>query len=41
MIENDRQASFFFGQPAAVAQRIWSWFITEGDICRQLGVTLT
>ena len=28
MFENDRQAAFFFGQPAVVAQRIWSWFVT-------------
>ena len=41
MFENDRQASFFFGQPAVVAQRIWSWFVTEGDIYRHLAVTLT
>ena len=30
-----------FGQPAVVAQRIWSWFVTEGDIYRHLAVTLT
>ena len=41
MFDNDRQAAFFFGQPALVAQRIWRWFITEGDIYRHLAVTLT
>ena len=41
MFDNDRQAAFFFGQPAVVAQRIWRWFITEGDIYRHLWVTLT
>ena len=41
MFENDRQAAFFFGQPALVAQRIWAWFVTDADIYRHLGVTLT
>ena len=40
MFENDRQASFFFGEPLVVAGRIWSWFITERDIYRHLWVTL-
>jgi NitT/TauT family transport system permease protein len=40
MFANDRQAAFFFGQPLAVATRIWSWFVTEGDIYRHLGITL-
>ncbi|WP_354678893.1 ABC transporter permease [Cupriavidus plantarum] len=35
-----QQVAFFFGEPLMVAQRIWSWFITEGDIYRHLGVTL-
>ncbi len=29
-----------FGEPLIVAQRIWSWFVTEGDIYQHLGVTL-
>ncbi|CAM3457686.1 ABC transporter permease [Bordetella sputigena] len=33
--------AFFFGQPLEVAQRIWAWFITDGDIYRHLWVTLT
>jgi len=37
----DRQVAFFFGQPLHVARIIWDWFITEGDIYRHLGVTLT
>jgi len=41
MFDNDRQAAFFFGQPAVVAQRIWSWFVSQGDIYRHLAVTLT
>ena len=41
MFDNDRQAAFFFGQPAVVAQRIWRWFITDADIYRHLWVTLT
>lgn len=27
-------------EPLIVAQRIWSWFVTEGDIYQHLGVTL-
>jgi NitT/TauT family transport system permease protein len=41
MFDNERQAAFFFGQPTVVAQRIWRWFVSEGDIYRHLGVTLT
>ncbi|MBY0410554.1 MAG: ABC transporter permease [Burkholderiaceae bacterium] len=40
MFENDRQASFFFGEPLAIFQRIWDWFVTDADIYRHLGVTL-
>lgn len=40
MFENDRQASFFFGEPLAIFQRIWAWFVTDADIYRHLGVTL-
>ncbi len=35
-----QQVAFFFGEPLMVAQRIWSWFIVEGDIYMHLGVTL-
>nr|WP_326542862.1 ABC transporter permease [Pseudorhodoferax sp.] len=41
MFENDRQAAFFFGEPAKVAGRIWTWFVTDADIYRHLGITLT
>ena len=41
MFDNDRQAAFFFGQPALVAQRIWRWFAVDADIYRHLGVTLS
>ena len=41
MFDNDRQAAFFFGQPHMVAQRIWAWFVTDGDIYRHLRVTLS
>jgi len=37
----DRQVAFFFGQPLNVAHIIWDWFVTQGDIYRHLGVTLT
>jgi NitT/TauT family transport system permease protein len=40
MFENDRQAAFFFGEPAKVAVRIWDWFVTDADIYRHLGITL-
>jgi NitT/TauT family transport system permease protein len=40
MFDNDRQAAFFFGQPVAVGERIWAWFVTDADIYRHLGVTL-
>ena len=40
MFDNDRQASFFFGQPLVIFARIWQWFITDADIYRHLGVTL-
>ena len=40
MFDNDRQAAFFFGEPAKVAQRIWAWFVAEADIYRHLAVTL-
>jgi NitT/TauT family transport system permease protein len=38
--ENDRQASFFFGEPLQVFQRIGAWFITNADIYEHLAVTL-
>ena len=41
MFDNDQQAAFFFGQPAKVAVRIWTWFVTDADIYRHLAVTLT
>jgi len=39
MFDNDRQAAFFFAEPLKVAGRIWSWFVTQGDIYRHLAVT--
>jgi len=40
MFDNDRQAAFFFGEPAKVARRIWVWFVADADIYRHLAVTL-
>jgi len=40
MFDNDRQAAFFFGQPLAIFERIWAWFVTDADIYRHLTVTL-
>jgi NitT/TauT family transport system permease protein len=36
-----QNVAFFFGQPLQVAQRIWAWFVTDGDVYRHLGVTLS
>jgi NitT/TauT family transport system permease protein len=36
---NASQAAFFFGDPLAVAERVWDWFIS-GEIWLHLGVTL-
>lgn len=41
MFDNDRQASFFFGEPVKVFARVWQWFVIDADIYRHLGVTLT
>jgi NitT/TauT family transport system permease protein len=41
MFENDRQASFFFGEPIKILGRIWTWFVVDADIYRHLLVTLT
>ncbi|CAJ0812839.1 ABC transporter permease [Ralstonia flaminis] len=35
-----QDVAFFFGEPLIVAQRIWAWFVSEGDIYQHLGVTL-
>ena len=35
-----QEVAFFFGEPLIVAQRIWAWFVSEGDIYQHLGVTL-
>jgi NitT/TauT family transport system permease protein len=40
IFENDQQASFFFGEPLKVFQRIWAWFVTNADIYQHLWVTL-
>ncbi|HRN75511.1 ABC transporter permease [Ottowia sp.] len=40
MFDNDRQAAFFFGEPARILVRIWDWFVTDADIYRHLWVTL-
>ncbi|CAM5194984.1 ABC transporter permease [Oligella ureolytica] len=41
IISRDDQLAFFFGEPLGVFQVIWKWFITEGNIYRHLGVTLS
>jgi NitT/TauT family transport system permease protein len=40
MFDNDRQASFFFGEPLAIFARIWDWFFARRDIYEHLWVTL-
>src|SRR5690554_6330873 len=37
----DRDIAFFFGRPLEVAQVIWAWFVTNGDIYQHLGITLS
>src|SRR5690554_2946773 len=37
----DRDIAFFFGRPLEVAQVIWAWFVTNGNIYHHLGITLT
>ena len=32
--------AFFFGRPQMVAQRLWAWFVTNGDIYKHMWVTL-
>ncbi|UYO94560.1 ABC transporter permease [Pollutimonas sp. M17] len=41
LASQDRNFAFFFGQPVEVAKVIWAWFVTNADIYRHLGVTLT
>jgi NitT/TauT family transport system permease protein len=40
LFDNDRQAAFFFGEPLAILQRVWSWFFVAADIYRHLAITL-
>jgi len=40
-LSRDRNFAFFFGQPVEVARVIWAWFVTNADIYRHLGITLT
>jgi len=37
----DAQIAFFFGEPLSIAQRIWNWFVVNGDIYRHLWITLS
>ncbi len=41
LASRDSKAAFFFGEPLKVAERIWSWFVTDGDIYKHLWVTLS
>ncbi len=40
VFENDRQASFFFGEPLRIFSRIIDWFFINRDIYEHLAVTL-
>jgi NitT/TauT family transport system permease protein len=40
MFDNDRQASFFFGEPLKIFSRIWQWFVVKRDIYPHLWITL-
>lgn len=41
LASRDSKVAFFFGEPLKVADRIWSWFVTAGDIYKHLWVTLS
>ena len=41
LISRDQHLAFFFGEPIGVFKVIWKWFITEGNIYRHLGITLS
>lgn len=34
------KVAFFFGDPIEVCQRVWAWFVTDGEIYAHLWVTL-
>ena len=37
----DPKIAFFFGKPLGVWDRVWDWFVSNGDIYSHLGITLT
>ncbi|MEI2417499.1 ABC transporter permease [Orrella sp. JC864] len=41
LLSRDPKIAFFFGEPLKVWDRVWNWFVVNGDIYRHLGVTLT
>lgn len=41
VLSRDLKTAFFLGEPLKVAERIWSWFVTNRDIYVHLGVTLS
>lgn len=41
LLSRDPHMAFFFGEPLQVANRIWRWFVVDGDIYRHLNITLT
>ncbi len=40
LVSRDPGLAFFFGEPIKVMQRVWRWFVTDGDIYRHLNITL-
>ncbi|MDO5668368.1 MAG: ABC transporter permease [Alcaligenaceae bacterium] len=40
-VSRDDQLAFFFGEPLGVFQVLWKWFVSDGNIYKHLGITLS
>ncbi|AVL71888.1 ABC transporter permease [Oligella urethralis] len=40
-VSRDDQLAFFFGEPLGVFQMLWKWFVSDGNIYKHLGITLS
>ena len=41
LISSDQHLAYFLGDPIGAFKVIWKWFITEGNIYKHLGITLS
>lgn len=41
VVSRDDQLAFFFGEPLGVFQMLWKWFVSDGNIYKHLGITLS